>query len=193
MVAIIVALLVGSGAGYIYNQSMTMDISFYEEKILKLETELTELQVLSANLYDLYISDTSELENEIIQLQSALENATKAIEYQEEPEPAWASADLTWQTYGIYSINEEVFTSGDFSMPESVEKIRLTFTVTYTYPTPQYVLNVNILQDGVNLWKREGTYGIQTKIWEIEGISGDFTINVLIVLGRAQLKVEWCS
>ena len=110
----------------------------------------------------------------------------------EEPEPD-SEDDLTWQTYGIYSINEEVFTSGDFNMPESVEKIRLTFTVTYTYPTPQYVLNVNILQDGVNLWKREGTYGIQTKIWEIEGISGDFTINVLIVLGRAELKVEWCS
>lgn len=96
-----------------------------------------------------------------------------------------------WHIYGIYSIKEEVSTSGDFSIPESAEKIRLTFKVTYTYPTPQYVLQVKILQDGNILWELAQTLVKQTMAWEIEDISGDFTINIFIVLGRAQFTVEW--
>lgn len=96
-----------------------------------------------------------------------------------------------WHTYGIYKINPEVYTSGEFSIPEHAEKIKLTFEVTYTTTVPTYILEVALLSDGETLWGEHGTFEKKTQAFEIEGITGDFQMTVRITLGRATLTVEW--
>ena len=100
--------------------------------------------------YTALLQNVSSLEQKVLELQSELDNATAASEPQEETKP---TGEGEWHTYGVYTIEEETNTYGDFSIPKSAQKIRLTFKVTYTYSTPQYFLQVHILQEGNTLWE----------------------------------------
>lgn len=95
-----------------------------------------------------------------------------------------------WHTYGVYVINPDIQTTGAFSIPNNAEKIKIKFKITYTTASPQYLLSARILKDGNTLWQTEH-YGSTTKEFVLEDINGDFTLWVLVILGRAELTVEW--
>lgn len=102
------------------------------------------------------------------------------------------SVKKEWHTYGVYVINPEIQTTGGFSIPNNAEKIKLKFKITYTTASPQYLLSTRILKDGNILWQTGPQYyGSTTIEFVLEDINGDFTLWVLVVLGRAELTVEW--
>ncbi|HUS77558.1 MAG TPA: hypothetical protein VM050_02685 [Patescibacteria group bacterium] len=97
-----------------------------------------------------------------------------------------------WHEYGRFTIEPGREIAGDFSFPETSEGVRLTFRVENTTSPPDYLLSARMVRSGETFWEIGPiNYGSARMIYEIEGVSGDVTLWVLVVQGRVDLMVEW--
>lgn len=96
-----------------------------------------------------------------------------------------------WTTVAIYEVrNQDDFQSAKFTVPETAEKIRLTFDITAQYPSGGYAL-VGSLLDENNVKKDFQVTSGLSHSFEFEGLTGDINLSVLLTLASAELTVEW--
>jgi len=99
-----------------------------------------------------------------------------------------------WNICGKYTLRESIrlerWTYGTFDIPESAERVRLTFDIIFTQGDPEYYLQILLFQDGEDLWSELDFYQ-NTANFTIEGINGKITFNVLLFFGKGTMTVEW--
>jgi len=108
--------------------------------------------------------------------------------------PKEMESQTRWNICGEYTLREsfrlERWTYGTFDIPESAERVRLTFDIIFTQGDPEYLLEVRLFQDGEDLWSDYDFFQKATN-YTIEGINGKITFNVLLFFGKGTMTVEW--
>ena len=120
-------------------------------------------------------------------------NQETDIETEPEPEP---EPEPSWNVLGDYKIRPDIWNEGNFSIPEKASKIRIWFDITLTPPNTEYIMQVRLVIDGVtikdsNPFDGGGLYTLQTQVFEIDGVSGDFTLEILVAFARTEFTIEW--
>lgn len=93
-----------------------------------------------------------------------------------------------WNIYREYTLRNRRWTYDTFDIPESAEKVRLSFDFMPTEGYPSYYLELLLFQDDELLWINPTP---DPANYTIEGINRKIIFNAKIYLGNGVMTVEW--